>query len=188
MGTGHSASELQPQRKIVSLRFSNINSLPPSSAASKRWAAHDFSTVQRTEQQGPYLWPPNASAPPLPGISPRTSSGHATWAHPPDRVGVPAGLWADVVPVDVGIPRQARSTQRQPTEGLVGAGDPGVNLTTGSTYPLGVDPFARRRNRVPHLITMPDQVSRNVSELVQLIGDRIPGRSAALWRIDGRGA
>jgi hypothetical protein len=119
-----------------------------------------------TPTTSPYLWPPNASATPMLGISPRTSSGHATWAHPPDRVGVPAGVWADVVPVDVGIPRQARSTQCQPTEGLVGAGDPGVNLTTGSTYALGVDPFARRRDRVLHLITMPDQVSRNVSELV----------------------
>jgi hypothetical protein len=117
--------------------------------------------VQRTEQQKPCSWPPNTLATPLLRVSPRTSPGYATRAHPPHCVGVSAGLWADVVPVDVRVPSQQRSTQRQPTEGLVGAGNPGVDLTTGSTDPLGVDPFARRRNRVLHVATVPDQVSRD---------------------------
>jgi hypothetical protein len=102
-------------------------------------------------------WPPHASITPLGPISPRTGPGRAARAHPPYRVGVSPRLWPDVFPIDVRIPRQLRPTEREPTKGLVGAGCPSVHLTARPTHPVGVDPFTRCRDRVPHPATLHDQ-------------------------------
>lgn len=95
---------------------------------------------------------------PLVRVSPGMGSGDTTRAHSPDRIGVPAGLWADVVPVNMGIPSQLGPAQRQPAQRLIGAGVPRVDLATGSTHPLKVNPLAGCCDCVAHLATVPDTV------------------------------
>ncbi len=131
-----------PRGKSASLRHGDV------AGVSIMWRRRPCSTP---------TWSPSTSTTPLGHVSPRMGPGHATRAHPPNCVGVPARLWPNVVPVDVRVPPQLRPAEREPAKGLVGTGCPSVHLTAGPTHPIGVDPLARCRDRVPHPPTLHDR-------------------------------